>query len=126
MARVTVEDCIDKVEDSFELVLLAAHRARCLSGGASLTVQRDRDKNPVVALREIAEATLSPEDLREELIQSRQRHVEVDEAEDMAEDPFTSAEGEEHKRGTDQANLEEELLKCLESLVPPSEMPSEF
>ena len=68
MARVTVEDCIEKVDNRFELVLLAGHRARMISAGAPLTVDRDRDKNPVVALREIADATVSPEDLKEDLI----------------------------------------------------------
>jgi len=67
MARVTVEDCIDKVDNRFDLVLLAAHRARMISSGSQLTVDRDNDKNPVVSLREIAESTISPEDLREEL-----------------------------------------------------------
>src|SRR5918911_5644259 len=81
MARVTVEDCIDKVENRFELVLLAAHRARMISQGAPLTVDRDRDKNPVVALREIADETISPDDLREQLIHSLQKYVEVDEPE---------------------------------------------
>ncbi len=67
MARVTVEDCIDKVDNRFELVLLASHRARMISSGAPLTIDRDRDKNPVVALREIADETISPEDLKEDL-----------------------------------------------------------
>ncbi|MEP3300873.1 MAG: DNA-directed RNA polymerase subunit omega, partial [Roseibium sp.] len=70
MARVTVEDCIDKVENRFELVLLAAHRARMISSGSPLTLDRDNDKNPVVALREIAEQTVSPEDMKEDLIHS--------------------------------------------------------
>jgi DNA-directed RNA polymerase subunit omega len=73
MARVTVEDCIDKVDNRFELVLLASHRARMIASGAPLTVARDRDKNPVVALREIADETISPEDLKEEFIRSRSR-----------------------------------------------------
>ena len=81
MARVTVEDCIDKVENRFELVLLASHRARMVSSGAQITIDRDNDKNPVVALREIADATLAPEDLKEDFIQSLQKHVEVDEPE---------------------------------------------
>ncbi|RUT93658.1 MULTISPECIES: DNA-directed RNA polymerase subunit omega, partial [unclassified Mesorhizobium] len=68
MARVTVEDCIDKVDNRFELVLLAGHRARQISQGAPITVPRDNDKNPVVALREIADETLSPDDLKEDLI----------------------------------------------------------
>ena len=81
MARVTVEDCIEKVENRFELVLLASHRARLLAAGAPLTVERDRDKNPVVALREIAEECLNPADLKEGLIHSLQKYVEVDEPE---------------------------------------------
>src|SRR4029079_14325320 len=79
MARVTVEDCIDKVDNRFDLVLLAAHRARMISSGSQLTVDRDNDKNPVVSLREIAESSISPEDLKEELVHSLQKFVEVDE-----------------------------------------------
>ncbi len=81
MARVTVEDCIDKLPNRFELVLLAAHRARLISQGSPITVDRDNDKNPVVALREIADESIVPEDLREEYIHSMQKHVEVDEPE---------------------------------------------
>ena len=81
MARVTVEDCIDKVENRFDLVLLASHRARMISSGSQITLDRDNDKNPVVALREIAETTISPEDLKEDLIHSLQKYVEVDEPE---------------------------------------------
>ena len=77
MARVTVEDCVDKVPNRFDLVLLAAQRARQVSGGAELTIDRDRDKNPVVALREIAEQTIQPEDLHDTLVTSLQR-VQVD------------------------------------------------
>lgn len=77
MARVTVEDCVDKVSNRFDLVLLAAQRARQISGGADLTIDRDRDKNPVVALREIAEETVKPAHLKEALVQSLQR-VQVD------------------------------------------------
>ncbi len=84
MARVTVEDCVDKVENRFELVLLASHRARMISSGAPLTVDRDNDKNPVVALREIADQTIAPEDLKEDLIHSLQKYVEVDEPEPEA------------------------------------------
>ena len=79
MARVTVEDCIEKVENRFDLVLMAAHRARLVSAGAPITVDRDNDKNPVVALREIGDGTITPEDLREELIHSLQKFVDVDE-----------------------------------------------
>ena len=83
----TVEDCIDKVDNRFELVLLAAQRARGLSNGAELLVDRDNDKNPVVSLREIADEKLKPEDLKEALISSFQRRVERDEPEedDLAE-----------------------------------------
>jgi len=73
MARVTVEDCVDKVPNRFDLVLLAAQRAREISGGAELTVDRDRDKNPVVALREIADETVRPANLKESVINSLQR-----------------------------------------------------
>ena len=73
MARVTVEDCVDKIPNRFDLVLLAAQRAREISGGAELTIDRDRDKNPVVALREIAEETVFPKVLMENVIQSLQR-----------------------------------------------------
>jgi DNA-directed RNA polymerase subunit omega len=77
MARVTVEDCVDKIPNRFDLVLMAAQRARQISGGADLTVDRDRDKNPVVALREIAEETIIPTDLHEAVVSSLQR-VRVD------------------------------------------------
>jgi DNA-directed RNA polymerase subunit omega len=82
MARVTVEDCVDKVPNRFELVMLAAHRARELAAGAPLTIDRDNDKNPVVALREIAEETLTADQLRESAIESFQRQIEVDEPEE--------------------------------------------
>ena len=123
MARVTVEDCIDKVENRFDLVLLAAHRARQVSQGAPITVDRDNDKNPVVALREIADQTLSPGDLKEDLIHSLQKHVEVDEPEP---DPVTlaasAAEGEDDDQPetvTFDQMSEEELLAGIEGLVPP-------
>lgn len=80
MARVTVEDCVDKVSNRFDLVLLAAQRARQISGGAELTLERDRDKNPVVALREIAEETVRPDNLEELLVGSLQR-VQIDDEE---------------------------------------------
>ncbi len=78
MARVTVEDCVDKIPNRFDLVLLAAQRARQISGGADLTIDRDRDKNPVVALREIAEETVRPRQLEEALVSNLQR-VQIDE-----------------------------------------------
>lgn len=82
MARVTVEDCVDKVPNRFELVILAAHRAREIAAGSPITVARDNDKNPVVALREIAEETQSAPALRERLIESHQTQIEVDLPED--------------------------------------------
>jgi len=82
MARVTVEDCIDKVENRFDLVLLASHRARMVSSGQQITVERDNDKNPVVALREIADETIDLEGLRNNLIQGLQHNVEQDEPEE--------------------------------------------
>lgn len=129
MARVTVEDCVDKVENRFDLVLLAAHRARLISSGAELTIDRDRDKNPVVALREIADETILPGDLEEQLIHSLQKQVEVDEPEPdvvpMIPSPEAMAassadgadapdEGMSFERMT-----EEELLAGLEGIVPP-------
>ena len=81
MARVTVEDCVDKIPNRFDLVLLAAERARAISGGAELTVDRDRDKNPVVALREIADETVRPTVLKENVIQSLQRVLPDDDDE---------------------------------------------
>ena len=91
MVAVTVEDCVDKVPNRFELVLLAAHRARAVSSGAPISIERDNDKNPVVALREIAEQTVSPEDLKEDLIHSLQAQVEVDEPEAEAAPALPSA-----------------------------------
>lgn len=81
MARVTVEDCVDKIPNRFDLVLLAAQRAREISGGAELTIERDRDKNPVVALREIAEETVTPAVLKETLTVSMQRVLPNDDDE---------------------------------------------
>ena len=127
MARVTVEDCIDKVDNRFELVLLASHRARLISQGASITVDRDNDKNPVVALREIADETLSPDDLKEDLIHSLQKHVEVDEPEPdpaslIADDATTAVIDEDEDQPetiTFDRMSEEELLAGIEGLVPP-------
>ena len=91
MARVTVEDCIDKVTNRFELVMLASQRARKIGSGAALTIERDNDKNPVVSLREIAEETVVVADLREELVKNHQRIIEMDDDEDVIE----MMEGEE-------------------------------
>jgi DNA-directed RNA polymerase subunit omega len=124
MARVTVEDCIDKVENRFELVLLASHRARMVSSGAQITIDRDNDKNPVVALREIAETTISPGDLKEEFIHSLQKYVEVDEPEPEAVPLIAGAGGKveaDDNEITVDRMTEEELLKGLEGLAPPEE-----
>ena len=84
MARVTVEDCVDKVSNRFDLILFAAQRARQISTGADLTIDRDRDKNPVVALREIAEQTVKPNELEEAIVTSLQR-VRIDEEDETEE-----------------------------------------
>jgi DNA-directed RNA polymerase subunit omega len=127
MARVTVEDCIDKVDNRFELVLLASHRARLISSGSPLTIDRDRDKNPVVALREIAEETIAPDDLKEQLIHSMQKYVEVDEPEAEAVPMLSNTAAAAATTGSDNdADVqfdrmsEEDLLRGLEGLVPPS------
>ena len=133
MARVTVEDCVDKIENRFELVLLAGHRARQISSGGEITVPRDNDKNPVVALREIAEETLSPGDLEEDLIHSLQKQVEVDEPEgevidhpvlpDVTEEPepvmMSDTPDTAEPEVTFDSLSEEELLAGIEGLVPP-------
>ena len=109
MARVTVEDCVDKVPNRFDLVLLSGYRARQLSGGAEPIVERDRDKNPVVALREIAAKSLKPDELKEEFIRSLQKHAEVDEPE-VVPDEEDVREDVQHRQVT-----EEELLRALTS-----------
>ncbi|MBV9571184.1 MAG: DNA-directed RNA polymerase subunit omega [Alphaproteobacteria bacterium] len=108
MARVTVEDCVDKVPNRFDLVLLSGYRARQLSGGAEPIVDRDRDKNPVVALREIAAKSLKPDSLKEDFIRSLQKHAEVDEPEPAPEEDVR--ENAHHRQVT-----EEELLRALTS-----------
>ena len=125
MARVTVEDCIDKVSNRFELVLLAAHRARAIANGAPLAIDRDNDKNPVVALREIADEAVVPADLQEDLIHSIQKFVEVDEPEAEAAPvlpidhrvPVLGRDSRETDTSIDRLS-EEELLRGLESTVP--------
>ncbi len=128
MARVTIEDCIDKLPNRFELVLLASHRARSIAQGAELTVDRDKDKDPVVSLREIAAELINKDDLREEFIHAMQKHVEIDEPEptempliaqlgDMVMVPDTGEDSADMERMT-----EEELLRGLEGM-PPAESP---
>jgi DNA-directed RNA polymerase subunit omega len=108
MARVTVEDCVDKVPNRFDLVLYSAYRARQLSGGADPLVDRDRDKNPVVALREIAAKSLKPDEVRDEYIRSLQKHAEVDEPEETQGDEDSGREDTQYRQVT-----EEELLRAL-------------
>jgi len=110
MARVTVEDCVDKVPNRFELVMLASHRAREISAGAPITVERDKDKNPVVSLREIAEETQSADELRERLIESNQTQIEVDEPE---EDAMALLMGTEPDKPDEDTMSEETLLRQL-------------
>jgi DNA-directed RNA polymerase subunit omega len=121
MARVTVEDCIDKVENRFELVLMASHRARVIAAGAPIMVSRNNDKNPVIALREIAESSLVPEDLKEDFLQSLQKHVEVDEPEAEVVPALPSATEGADAVGEFDRMTEEDLLRGLEGLVPPAE-----
>ena len=125
MARVTVEDCIDKVENRFDLVLLASHRARMISSGSQISVDRDNDKNPVVSLREIAETTVSPGDLKEDLIHSLQKYVEVDEPEPEAPLIGAGVDSDDTEMVVPDRMTEEELLKGLEGLAPPEEVPED-
>ncbi len=125
MARVTVEDCVDKVSNRFELVLLAAHRARSIASGAAITIDPDNDKNAVIALREIAERNVAPEDMREGLIHSIQKNVEVDEPEAVAAPLLASDRRGPILGRDDQASdavvdvmTEEQLLRGLESMTP--------
>ncbi|MBS0243895.1 MAG: DNA-directed RNA polymerase subunit omega [Proteobacteria bacterium] len=126
MARVTVEDCVDKVSNRFELVLLAAHRARAIANGSAITIEPDNDKNPVLALREIAEQTVIPDDMRESLIHSIQKNVEVDEPEAgsaplLTTDrrPTLGRDDQSSDMIVDQITMtEEQLLRAMESMTP--------
>ena len=110
MARVTVEDCVDKVPNRFNLVMLAAHRAREIAAGDPITVERDNDKNPVVSLREIAEETQLVSDLHERMIESQQTQIEVDEPE---EDAMALLMGAEADKPEDDDMSEKKLLRAL-------------
>jgi DNA-directed RNA polymerase subunit omega len=110
MARVTVEDCIEKVPNRFGLVLMAGHRARSIANGAALTIDRDNDKNPVVALREIADETQIASVLRERMIESYQTQIEVDEPE---EDQMALLMSGEMDRPMQDDMSEEKLLRAL-------------
>ena len=110
MARVTVEDCVDKVPNRFDLVMLAAHRAREIASGSPVTVDRDNDKNPVVSLREIADETQMVDDLLERLIERNQTKIEVDEPE---EDSMALLMGAESDKPVEDDMSEEKLLRAL-------------
>ncbi len=120
MARVTVEDCVDKVTNRFELVLLASHRARGMSAGAELLVERDNDKNPVVALREIADKKLVPADVREDLVGSLQKQVDIDEPEEemlLTPLPAPNAEDGSAPAADEMVEMsEDDILAALQSL----------
>ncbi len=126
MARVTVEDCVVKVPNRFELVLLASQRAREITSGAPLTLDRDDDKNPVIALREIAEDMMELDHLRDSLIRGMQKHVEMDEPEDAPEleqtlfglaEPVGAVIGEDDvDEEAVEAELEEDMLSIEEDV----------
>ena len=123
MARVTVEDCVDKITSRFDLVLLAAHRSREMAEGSEILVDRDNDKNPIVALREIAEEKLVPEELEESKVFSLQTQVDVDEADedyiplvqDNSKPPISASDDEaEEVEVVDERMSEEDLLKAMQ------------
>jgi DNA-directed RNA polymerase subunit omega len=124
MARVTVEDCVDKITSRFDLVLLAAHRSRDMAEGAEILVDRDNDKNPIVALREIAEEKLAPKDLEEAKVFSLQNQVDVDEADedyiplvqDNSKPQITTAgeESDQEVKVVEERMSEEDLLKAMQ------------
>ena len=124
VARVTVEDCVDKVSNRFELVLIAAHRARAIANGSAITIAPDDDKNSVIALREIAERMLSPDDMRETLISSIQKNTEVDEPEVVAAPLLPERRApvlcRDELPSDAQVDFmtEEQLLRGLESMTP--------
>jgi DNA-directed RNA polymerase subunit omega len=146
MARVTVEDCVVQVPNRFELVLLAAQRAREITSGAPLSLDRDDDKNPVVALREIAEETVSLEHLKDSVVRGMQKHVEMDEPEEapeldldqtlfgLAEPVGAAAEEDEidEEEAADEdieeediaEEVEEDLLSVEEEIDPDDELPA--
>ena len=125
MARVTIEDCVDKITNRFDLVLMASHRARMLDAGAQPAVPRDNDKNTVIALREIAESHLSPGDLREAVIHSLQKQVEVDEPDEDEVPPVVNgvfvAQTDADLNIPFDRMSEADLVRGLEGMAPPPE-----
>ena len=139
MARVTVEDCVVKVPNRFELVLVAAQRAREITAGAQLTLDRDDDKNPVVALREIADDTVALDRLQDSLIRGMQKHVEIDEPEETPElesNLFGAAEAlgvagmgqelEEEEEAAEDEELAEDMLSVEDENVELPDLPEEL
>jgi DNA-directed RNA polymerase subunit omega len=126
MARVTIEDCVEKVPNRFELVLLAAHRARAIAKGSDITVDRKNDKDAVVALREIAEQSIRHADVRESLIHSIQKNVEVDEPDNSSVPLIPDNRGQSLGRDSRTADMqldsipmtEEQLLRAMEATTP--------
>lgn len=126
MARVTVEDCVEKVPNRFDLVMLAGHRSRNITAGAPLTVDRDNDKNPVVALREIADGTIGVEETHDSLIRSMQRHVEIDEPEEEDTLELMAGAVMAVEQADPSQNISEgELVAKDESEEVPSDEPAE-
>src|SRR5712692_1526526 len=128
MARVTVEDCVVRVPNRFELVLLAAQRAREVTSGAPLTLDRDDDKNPVVALREIADETIPLAHLKDSLVRGMQKHIEIDEPEDTpdleqslfgAADPTDAVIGEDE---IDEEAVDDELDEDMLAIADEDEI----
>ena len=124
MARVTVEDCIEKINNRFELVLVAAHRARGIASGDPLTVERDKDKDPVVALREIADETIAPESVQEDLVKSLQQmnrreeeQISRDEAASLAQDEMTAF-------GAPDGATDDEAIKETAPIDSPTDTPN--
>ena len=109
MARVTVEDCVERIPNRFDLVVLAGQRARDISSGSELLVDRDNDKNPVVALREIAEDQLSTEELFESVVQGRQKVAPVEEIDELDEAAMSMSSGETDDDDLDLAALAQEV-----------------
>lgn len=124
MARVTVEDCVDKVPNRFELVLFSAHRARCMTAGAEVLIDRKNDKNPVVALREIAEEKIQPAELREQLVESMQKRIDVDEPEEetiITHAPRLMAVADTVSSATGESETSAEETEPAEELSPMDE-----
>ncbi len=121
MARVTVEDCVDKITNRFDLVLLASHRARGMSAGASLLVDRDNDKNTVVALREIADEKLVPAEIKEDLVSSLQRRVDEQESEDDIIETHLQLQNKQAPSSSLEPAAEEDADESGEDMAPMSE-----